>query len=89
MLRFVAALAVVLLHVTASRVNPEPLVDLGSAAGRVAELGYLGVTFFFALSGFVLTWSASGRRLSPAAFFRRRFARVYPWLVYTSPSPRD
>ena len=69
---------------TASRVNPEPLVDLGSFAGRVAELGYLGVTFFFALSGFVLTWSASGSRLAPAAFFRRRFARVYPLHLVTA-----
>jgi peptidoglycan/LPS O-acetylase OafA/YrhL len=75
---------VVLLHVTASRVNPEPLVDLGAFAGRVAELGYLGVTFFFALSGFVLTWSASGRRVSPVAFFRRRFARVYPLHLATA-----
>lgn len=40
-------------------------------------LGTVGVSFFFALSGFVLTWS-----LRPAdtkrAFYRRRFARVYP-----------
>jgi peptidoglycan/LPS O-acetylase OafA/YrhL len=80
----VAALSVVLLHVTASRVNGEPLVDLGSVAGRVAELGYLGVTFFFALSGFVLTWSATGNRLSAGAFYRRRFARVYPLHLTTA-----
>ena len=38
--------------------------------------GYIGVTFFFILSGFVLTWSY-GRR--PARrFWWLRFARVYP-----------
>jgi peptidoglycan/LPS O-acetylase OafA/YrhL len=83
-LRFVAALSVVLLHVTASRVNERPLVDLGAFAGRLAELGYLGVTFFFALSGFVLTWSATGIRLSARAFYRRRFARVYPLHLVTA-----
>jgi peptidoglycan/LPS O-acetylase OafA/YrhL len=83
-LRFVAALSVLLLHVTASRVNHLPLVDLGAFAGRLAELGYLGVTFFFALSGFVLTWSASGTRLSARTFYRRRFARVYPLHLVTA-----
>jgi peptidoglycan/LPS O-acetylase OafA/YrhL len=83
-LRFVAALSVVFLHVTASRVNDLPLLDLGAFAGRFAELGYLGVTFFFALSGFVLTWSASGARLSAGAFYRRRFARVYPLHLVTA-----
>jgi peptidoglycan/LPS O-acetylase OafA/YrhL len=70
--------------VTASRVNGEPLVDLGPVVGRVAELGYLGVTFFFALSGFVLTWSASGSRLSVGDFYRRRLARVYPLHLTTA-----
>ncbi|MGY2067495.1 acyltransferase family protein [Blastococcus sp. SYSU DS0619] len=82
--RFLAALAVVLLHVTASRVNDEPLVDLGPVAGRVAELGYLGVTLFFALSGFVLTWSATGITLSARAFYRRRLARIYPLHLATA-----
>lgn len=83
-LRFFAALAVVLLHITASRANSDPLVDVGTAAGRVTELGYLGVTFFFTLSGFVLTWSASGLAVSPLAFYRRRFARVYPMHLLTA-----
>lgn len=39
--------------------------------------GYLGVTFFFVLSGFVLTWSASDR-VSRSTFYWRRFARIYP-----------
>lgn len=41
------------------------------------RIGHLGVTFFFVLSGFVLTWSwASKVRIS--TFYTRRFARIYP-----------
>ncbi len=39
--------------------------------------GYLGVTFFFVLSGFVLTWSARPA-VSTSTFYWRRFARIYP-----------
>lgn len=42
-----------------------------------AQLGYLGVTFFFVLSGFVLTWSMRPSvRIS--TFYTRRFARIWP-----------
>lgn len=41
------------------------------------EFGISGVTFFFVLSGFVLTWSAQpGTRIR--TFYRRRFARIWP-----------
>lgn len=39
--------------------------------------GYLGVTFFFVLSGFVLTWSARPN-VPVSTFYWRRFARIYP-----------
>ncbi|MFI5710752.1 acyltransferase family protein [Kribbella sp. NPDC051620] len=39
--------------------------------------GTSGVTFFFVLSGFVLTWSAQpGTKVR--TFYRRRFARIWP-----------
>ncbi|MDO9441096.1 MAG: acyltransferase [Beijerinckiaceae bacterium] len=46
-------------------------------SGGAASKAYVGVAFFFVLSGFVLVWAA------PAAdtalrFYRRRFARIYP-----------
>lgn len=45
--------------------------------GTTMRLGFVGVGFFFILSGFVLTWSTrpgtTARR-----FWTRRFARVYP-----------
>lgn len=39
--------------------------------------GTYGVTFFFVLSGFVLTWSAKPTVDAPT-FWWRRFARIYP-----------
>lgn len=44
---------------------------------RLAIVGYVGVTAFFVLSGFVLTWSWDDGR-SRAGFYARRFARVWP-----------
>lgn len=48
--------------------------------------GQSGVSFFFVLSGFVLTWSAGAERLAARAFWRRRAARILPgysvaWLI--------
>lgn len=43
----------------------------------VFEMGYLGVTFFFVLSGFVLTWSARPG-VPTSTFYWRRFARIWP-----------
>lgn len=40
-------------------------------------MGYLGVTFFFVLSGFVLTWSARPN-VPKSTFYWRRFARIWP-----------
>lgn len=41
------------------------------------EIGSIGVTFFFVLSGFVLTWSMTGE-VSASTFYTRRFARIWP-----------
>lgn len=40
--------------------------------------GNYGVTFFFVLSGFVLSWSARPQSTRPSTFWWRRFARIYP-----------
>lgn len=77
--RFVAALGVFLYH--ASLAFPAE-----GAFGRVLAFlgrdGASGVDFFFALSGFVLTWSWRPGD-SAGAFYRRRFARIAPayWLA--------
>lgn len=46
-------------------------------ASDIAGYGHFGVTFFFVLSGFVLTWSSRGRT-SAKTFYWRRFSRIYP-----------
>lgn len=46
--------------------------------GQTSRVGYVGVAFFFVLSGFVLTWSSRGDRVEPRRFWVNRVARVYP-----------
>ncbi|UCN13634.1 acyltransferase family protein [Cellulomonas iranensis] len=57
-LRFLAALVVVVFHLSLNRffLDAPALVD--PLQGVLRNGGWLGVTFFFVLSGFVLTWSA-------------------------------
>lgn len=69
-LRWWAAFMVFLFHMRVLAPLPGPVV-------AIFDQGYFGVTFFFVLSGFVLTWS-----LRPAVplstFYWRRFARIWP-----------
>jgi len=53
------------------------LAPLPPIVAGYAKFGSLGVTFFFVLSGFVLTWSWS-ERTDRGTFYFRRFARIYP-----------
>ena len=49
---------------------------------KFLKYGTSGVTFFFVLSGFVLTWSSRpGTKIS--TFYRRRFARIFPLYFLT------
>lgn len=77
-LRWWAAFIVFLYHVQIFAPVPGPLM-------AIFRQGYLGVTFFFVLSGFVLTWSFS-TRVTKSTFYLRRFARIFPshavaWLL--------
>jgi len=69
-LRFFAALAV-LIHHTAGICENLYLFNL------VGQVGWLGVSFFFVLSGFVLMWSFD-RKISPSVYILRRLTRIYP-----------
>lgn len=72
-LRFFAALAVFFFHASLFFLGTSVL----STVKVLAFAGPTGVSFFFVLSGFVLTWShRPGDRSRD--FFRRRFARIYP-----------
>lgn len=68
-LRFFAAWLVVQHHFTNFALIP--------GLDRYTGFGTTGVTFFFVLSGFVLTWSFQPRDTAPR-FYWRRFARIWP-----------
>ncbi len=84
-LRFLAALAVFGFHITLfdspippnDPVNPFGDTGLAQTLEKVfSKAGYLGVSFFFVLSGFVIAWSYRPGR--PAAYLRRRLVKVFP-----------
>ncbi len=66
-LRALAALGVFSFH----------LVRWDVLAFEPARIGYVGVSFFFVLSGFVLAWSTV-TDAAAGPFYWRRIARVYP-----------
>jgi peptidoglycan/LPS O-acetylase OafA/YrhL len=65
---------------TGLRALAAAIVFFHHATSRLPSLfgqGAIGVTFFFALSGFVLIWSRTADDTA-RSFWRRRFARIYP-----------
>jgi peptidoglycan/LPS O-acetylase OafA/YrhL len=70
-LRGIAAFAVVLFHFN-SQLHVELTRQLPPAFGDAFSLGYLGVTMFFVLSGFVISLSISPHNVNAA--YMRRFA---------------
>lgn len=82
-LRFLAAMSVFLFHTSllsspSGPMNPFADQDVANAYGSVFGIaGFTGVSFFFVLSGFVLTWS--NRPGEPVrSFLRRRAVKIYP-----------
>ncbi len=74
-LRFFAAWMVVVHHFSNFAILP--------FAWRYYGFGATGVTFFFVLSGFVLTWSFVPSD-TPPRFYWRRFARIWPLHAVTT-----
>ncbi|MFE2547041.1 acyltransferase family protein [Streptomyces sp. NPDC059355] len=78
-LRLIAALSVVLFHYLAgSGTIPwqRTAVELFPTLHKVAEFGWLGVVFFFMISGFVICMSAWGKSLQK--FWQGRILRLFP-----------
>jgi peptidoglycan/LPS O-acetylase OafA/YrhL len=80
-LRFFAALYVVCFHAL-SVASFLPSIRSESFLGRWLGLGYTSVSFFFLLSGYILgvVYLRRGSPVALGAFFRARFARIYPLL---------
>ncbi|MBT2533933.1 acyltransferase [Arthrobacter sp. ISL-48] len=85
-LRFFAALLVFFFHITLSNspippndpINPFADDQLGSTLEwLVSKAGYVGVSFFFVLSGFLLAW-ASQPGEPKRQFWRRRLLKIFP-----------
>ena len=49
----------------------------------IAMVGYLGVSFFFVLSGFILVYTYADRVVSLREFWQLRFARIYPAFLFS------
>ncbi|MCG3042512.1 acyltransferase [Streptomyces sp. S1A] len=85
-LRFFAALLVFFFHTSLSNspippndpINPFADEDIATTYEKLLlNTGYIGVSFFFVLSGFVLAWSSRpGQRMT--AFWRRRVTKLFP-----------
>jgi peptidoglycan/LPS O-acetylase OafA/YrhL len=77
-LRFFAALCVIFFHFAfrGAAAGVMPALDLPSWLISMSQYGYLGVSLFFMISGFVIAYSAEGR--APLEFAAARFARLYP-----------
>ncbi|MGA5133792.1 acyltransferase family protein [Streptomyces olivoreticuli] len=83
-LRFFAAALVFCFHTSLPKML-RVFEDDGVAHGYArafAKAGWVGVSFFFILSGFVLAWSARPRD-SLGGFYRRRLLKIYPNHVVT------
>lgn len=81
-LRFFAALFVVLYHTLWPAI---PSMTHNTVAGRIISLGFLSVSFFFLLSGYILgmVYLRPGKPVRKSAFYAARFARIYPLFFLT------
>jgi peptidoglycan/LPS O-acetylase OafA/YrhL len=77
LLRFIAAMSVVVYHYTArGRGWHTPVRQLFPAVHVVSQYGWMGVELFFLISGFVICMSSWDRQVG--AFFVSRVARLFP-----------
>lgn len=84
LLRFLAALAVVLYHYTFRAYNSDNLSPVRyEELGQLTRYGYLGVQLFFMISGYVILLSMQGKTVRQ--FLIARMQRLFPafWVACT------
>ncbi|AOR63094.1 acyltransferase family protein [Pectobacterium wasabiae] len=81
--RIIAALLVYLFHTSSGNMLNLFSDDAIGAAYIfiLSKAGWVSVSFFFILSGFVMNWSTPSVS-SPLQFYRKRFAKVYPVNIF-------
>ena len=72
--RFFAACHILLFHSWAMKA----LTRAPAWFQKFASVGYVAVSFFFVLSGFILIYTYAGKPLHVCRFWRARLARLYP-----------
>ncbi len=86
-LRFVFALMVFLLHICNSRIAMHFDSQTQWLAINIFKEGYIGVGFFFILSGFIMAYTYKDKfvkkRITKINFWVLRFARIYPLHLLT------
>src|ERR1700753_4303653 len=81
-IRSLLALTILLFHFTPAglRWNAHPWVSLYP----IVDIGYVFVSFFFLISGFILSYNYADRgRLNAVDFWMARFSRLYPVYAVT------
>ena len=75
-LRFVAAMSVVIFHAYVALMwRPGHVQD---EVDHAFAVGASGVHIFFVISGFVMVYTSLRSRLTPGSFLKRRLVRIYP-----------
>jgi peptidoglycan/LPS O-acetylase OafA/YrhL len=80
-IRSLAAICIMLFHFTPAGLQwaAHPWVSLYP----VVNIGFVFVSFFFVLSGFILTYNYAERKVKPVDFMVARLARLYPIYLLT------
>jgi len=84
--RCFAIIAVMLMHYTyrwTPPANSDNLYPYGNFFGTTFHYGFLGVQFFFIISGFVISYTLENTS-GMASFFKNRFIRLWPPMVLCS-----
>ena len=84
--RFLAIISVMLYHYTCRWTSPDfngNLYPYGKFYKHAFQVGYLGVEFFFIISGFVISYTLENTT-GLSAFFKNRLIRLFPPMLFWS-----